>query len=120
MYAGFCLVDKAGNVQYYIHMKILCEVSARHVHLRKDDLETLFGQGVDLELERKLSQPGQFLATQRVTLMGPKREMEEVAVLGPVRSECQVELSRTDCFALGIRAELRLSGNLQGTPSIII
>ena len=69
------------------------EVSARHVHLTQEDVERLFGKGAKLHEKRPLSQPGQFLSEERVTLVGPKGKKEHVAVLGPVRSATQVELS---------------------------
>ena len=77
------------------------EVSARHVHLTKADAEVLFGIGAELEPVRPLSQPGQFLAKQRVTLVGPKGRKERTAVLGPARKATQVELSKSDCVELG-------------------
>ena len=102
-------------------MKVLCEVSVRHVHLTQTDLEILFGKGAKLEFERALSQPGQFLSKQRVTLIGPKREIENVAILGPVRSASQVEIARTDAFTLGIKdVPLRQSGDVAGTPGIVL
>ena len=69
------------------------EASARHVHLTQEDVERLFGKGAKLHEKRPLSQPGQFLSEERVTLVGPKGKKEHVAVLGPVRSATQVELS---------------------------
>ena len=83
------------------------EVSARHVHLTKADAEVLFGIGAELEPVRPLSQPGQFLAKQRVTLVGPKGRKERTAVLGPARKATQVELSKSDCVELGVEAPLR-------------
>ena len=71
------------------------EVSARHVHLSQADVEVLFGPGARLEPKRPLSQPGQFLSEQRVTLVGPKGRKERVAVLGPARKATQVELSKS-------------------------
>ena len=78
------------------------EVSARHVHLSQADADVLFGPGVGLEPARPLSQPGQFLSQQRVTLIGPKGRKERTAVLGPVRPASQVELSKSDCVELGV------------------
>ncbi len=92
------------------------EASGRHVHLTKEQAQTLFGH--DLTPKRPLSQPGQYLANERVTLVGPKGKMERVAVLGPVRPEGQVELSLTDGVSLGIRPPVRLSGDVSGTPSV--
>lgn len=90
------------------------EASARHVHLTKDQAQALFGHG--LTPQRPLSQPGQFLARERVTVIGPKGKFDRVAVLGPERKEAQVELSLTDARALGIDAPIRLSGDVAGTP----
>lgn len=96
------------------------EVSARHVHLSQADAEVLFGPGATLEPVRPLSQPGQFLSKQRVTLIGPKGRKERTAVLGPVRKATQVELSKSDCMELGVDAPLRESGDVAGSGSIII
>jgi len=102
-------------------MKILCEVSVRHIHLSEADLKTLFGKDAKLEVVRKISQPGQFLSDKRVDLVGPKRTIENVSVLGPIRPDTQVEVSRTDCFTLGLKdVPVRLSGDVKGTPGIII
>ncbi len=94
------------------------EASGRHVHVTREQAQTLFGH--DLTPKRPLSQPGQYLAEERVTLVGPKGKMERVAVLGPVRSEGQVELSLTDGVSLGIRPPVRLSGDVSGTPSVTL
>ena len=90
------------------------EASGRHVHVTKAQAEILFGHG--LTPERPLSQPGQYLARERVTVKGPKGTFENVAVLGPERGEAQVEVSLTDARALGIQAPVRLSGDTNGTP----
>lgn len=90
------------------------EASARHVHLTKAQAQTLFGHG--LTESRPLSQPGQYLARERVTVVGPKGKLERVAVLGPIRPAGQVELSVTDARLLGIEVPIRLSGDIGGTP----
>ena len=90
------------------------EASARHVHLTESQAMALFGHG--LTQCRPLSQPGQYLAKERVTVVGPKGRLERVAVLGPARKEGQVELSLTDARVLGIDAPIRLSGDVAGTP----
>lgn len=90
------------------------EASARHVHLTKEQALTLFGH--ELTPQRPLSQPGQFLARERVTVVGPKGKLDHVAVLGPERKAGQVELSLTDARVLGIDAPIRLSGDVKGTP----
>lgn len=92
------------------------EASGRHVHLTKDQARTLFGHG--LTPSRPLSQPGQFLATERVTVLGPKGEFQNVAVLGPERPEGQVEISLTDGRVLGVEPPIRLSGDVENTPAI--
>ena len=90
------------------------EASGRHVHVTKEQAQTLFGHA--LTPKRELSQPGQYLANERVCVVGPKGELTNVAVLGPERSAGQVELSLTDCRTLGIHAPVRLSGDIQNTP----
>lgn len=94
------------------------EASGRHVHLTEADAMQLFGHG--LTEKRPLSQPGQFVCEERVTLIGPKGTLQRVAVLGPARPESQVEISLTDARLLGIQAPVRLSGDIQGTPGICI
>lgn len=94
------------------------EASGRHVHLTKEQAQTLFGHG--LTPERLLSQPGQFLARERATVRGPKGEFRDVAVLGPERKEAQVEISMTDARALGIPAPVRLSGKVADTPGAML
>ena len=83
------------------------EVSARHVHLTREHLEILFGKGAELTPKRPLSQPGQFLSEERVTLIGPKGRKERTAILGPIRPATQVELSKSDCVELGVKAPVR-------------
>lgn len=100
--------------------RIPVEISAKHVHLSQEHVEALFGAGYTLTPKRDLSQPGQFLCEERVTLVGPKGTFKNVAVLGPVRSRTQVELSATDARTLGIKAPLRLSGDLAGCPGVYI
>ena len=95
---------------------IMLEASGRHVHVTETQAKTLFGHG--LTPKRPLSQPGQFLACERVTVIGPKGEFQNVAVLGPERREAQVEISLTDGKALGITPPIRLSGDVADTPAI--
>lgn len=99
---------------------VQAEISARHAHLSEADIETLFGPGARLVPKRELSQPGQFLSEQRVTVVGPKGGKEGVAVLGPARGSSQVELSRSDCIALGIDAPVRLSGDVAGSGPCVL
>ena len=91
-------------------------ISARHVHLSQSDLETLFGKGYQLTPMKELSQPGQYAAKEQVTVVGPKGELAKVRVLGPVRGATQVEVAMTDAMKLGIKAPVRMSGELNGTP----
>ena len=97
-------------------MKVLVETSARHVHVTQEHLEALFGKGFELTVKKELSQPGQFASNERVTVVGPKKELANVSILGPVRSASQVELSLTDARSIGIAAPVRESGDLAGTP----
>ena len=90
------------------------EASGRHVHVTKEQAQILFGH--DLTPSRDLSQPGQYLAKERVTVMGPKGEFQNVAVLGPARKGAQVEISLTDGRVLGIAAPIRLSGDTKNSP----
>ncbi len=90
------------------------EASGRHVHVTKEQARTLFGHG--LTPERPLSQPGQYLSRERVTVVGPRGEFQNVAVLGPERKEGQVEVSLTDARTLGIHAPIRLSGDVKDSP----
>lgn len=99
---------------------IIVGVSNRHVHLSKEDLEVLFGEGYELHPIKDLRQPGQYAAEEVVTLVGPKGKIERVRVLGPVRKETQIEISQTDAFKLGVKAPVRDSGDLDGTPGIKI
>ena len=96
-------------------MKILVETSARHVHVTKEDLETLFGKVHELTKKKDLSQPGQFSCEERVTVVGPKKELANVSILGPCRSKSQIELSATDARSIGISAPVRESGDLEGS-----
>lgn len=95
----------------------ICE---RHVHLRQETIERLFGAGHRLQVHSLLSQPGLFVAQEKVALLGPRGRLENVKVLGPARAADQVEITRTDEFLLGVRAPRRLSGDLQGTPGILL
>ena len=90
------------------------EASGRHVHLTESQTQTLFGHG--LTPERELSQPGQYLCRERVTVRGPEGEFRNVAVLGPARKEAQVEISLTDGKTLGITPPVRLSGDVTDSP----
>ncbi len=94
------------------------EASGRHVHVTKEQAMTLFGHG--LTPKRELSQPGQYLANERVTIVGPKGEFQNVAVLGPERPEAQVEISLTDGKTLGITPPVRPSGKVAESPGVTL
>ena len=95
-------------------------VSNRHVHLSQADLDRLFGPGYELTKMKDLSQPGQYACKETVTVCGPKGVIEKVRILGPVRSQTQVEILAADCFKLGVKAPIRLSGDLDGTPGVTL
>ena len=93
----------------------IVETSARHVHVTQEHLEVLFGKGASLTHKKDLSQPGQFAAEERVTVVGPRKELANVSILGPVRPATQVELSATDARSIGIAAPIRESGDVAGS-----
>lgn len=95
-------------------------ISARHVHLDQAALEALFGAGATLTKERDISQPGQFACVEKVNVVGPRNRIDGVRVLGPLRPKCQVEVSRTDEFALGVDAPIRDSGKTEGSAPITL
>ena len=95
--------------------KVLVETSARHVHLTTEDIETLFGKGHELTVKKMLSQPGQFACEEKVTVVGPKKSIPNVSILGPARSASQVEVSLTDARTLGVTAPVRESGDVKGS-----
>lgn len=95
--------------------KFIVETSARHVHVSQADLEVLFGAGAVLTHKKDLSQPGQYACEERVTIVGPKKELPNVSILGPVRPATQVELSATDARSIGIDAPIRESGDVAGS-----
>lgn len=96
-------------------MKFIVETSARHVHLSQEHLEALFGKDYVLTKKKDLSQPGQFACEERVTIVGPKKELKGVSILGPVRKDTQVELSLTDARSIGVTAPVRESGDIAGS-----
>lgn len=95
--------------------KFIVETSARHVHVTDADLEILFGKGAKLTKKKDLSQPGQFACEERVTVVGPKKELANVSILGPTRKATQIELSATDARSIGIAAPIRESGDVKGS-----
>ncbi len=95
--------------------KILVETSARHVHVSKEDLAVLFGEGYQLTKKKDLSQPGQFACHERVQVIGPKSSFPAVSILGPERKQTQVELSASDARSIGVTCPVRESGDLAGS-----
>ena len=95
--------------------QFIVETSARHVHVTQETLEILFGKGAELTVKKMLSQPGQFASEQRIDVVGPKRTLANVSILGPVRPENQVELSATDARSIGVAAPIRESGDIKGS-----
>lgn len=101
-------------------LRIPVGVSNRHVHLSQEHLEQLFGAGYNLTFWKDLVQPGQYACKEVVSIVGTKGIIENVRVIGPVRKQTQVEISRTDSFKLGIKPPIRLSGDLEGTPGCVL
>ena len=95
--------------------EVLIETSARHVHVTQEALEILFGKGYELTVKKMLSQPGQFASNERVAVIGTKSQFPAVSILGPVRPECQVEVSLTDARSIGVEAPIRESGDVAGS-----
>jgi putative phosphotransacetylase len=95
------------------------EVSARHIHISEADFLTLFGSG-SLSVKRELSQPGQFAAMETLVARNGDRFIDKVRIVGPLRGETQVELSVGDCRTLGIAPHFSISGNLEGSPGIVL
>ena len=96
------------------------EASGRHVHLTREHIDILFGEGHELTRIKDLSQPGQYACKERVTISGPRGKIDNVVVLGPPRNETQVEVSFTDALVLGSIPPVKLSGDLENTPEITI
>ena len=96
-------------------MSFMIETSDRHIHLTQETVEKLFGAGYQLTIRKPLSYPGQYACNERLTIVGPKKEMANVSILGPVRKMDQIELSATDARTLGIDAPVRESGDVKGS-----
>ena len=101
-------------------MKIPIELSARHIHLCKDDLEILFGKDYSLTVLKNISQPGQFAAKETVNISNKTNTISNVRIVGPLRDESQVEISKSDAYALKINPPIRISGEIENTPGITI
>jgi acetate kinase len=112
------IVDKKDKVNCI--PKIPIAISARHVHLSRATLDILYGKDYELTQYKPLSQPGQYAANETVTLVGKRNKIENVRILGPLRTKDQVEISKTDEFFLGIDAPVRESGHIEGTPGITL
>ncbi len=97
--------------------KFIVEISARHIHVTKEQVAILFGEGHTLTPKKALSQPGQFACEEKLTIVGPRGELK-ASILGPERKEAQVELSLTDARTLGVEAKIRESGDIEGTAGI--
>lgn len=97
-------------------VKIPIETSARHIHVSETDFKKLFGEEAELTYVHELSQPGQYLCKERLSIVGPRGSFENVAILGPFRKETQVELSMTDTRKIGVPGVIRQSGNIADTP----
>ena len=95
--------------------KVLVETSARHVHVTREHLNILFGEGYELTVKKMLSQPGQYASAEHIDVVGPKKTLAGVSILGPVRPETQVELSLTDARSIGVTAPVRESGQIKGS-----
>lgn len=113
--AGTCCAADDGEGQ-----EIPIEISARHVHLDRESLDILFGKDYKLTKKRDLSQTGQYLSEERVKLVTPRGQIASVGILGPLRSKNQVELSFSDARILGVKAPIRLSGDLEGAADVLI
>ena len=115
------LIDKViDRIQNELDSSFEVEASGRHVHLSRKELDALFGTGYELTKVKDLSQPGQYASKERLTVVGPKGAFHNVVILGPVRKESQVEISITDCLQLGVKAPIRESGDIEGTPGIVL
>ena len=101
-------------------LKIPIETSARHIHVSEADFKQLFGEDAELTYVHELSQPGQYLCKERITVVGPKGRFENVAILGPLRKDTQIELSMTDTRKIGVPGVIRQSGDIDGTPGCLL
>lgn len=100
--------------------EFIVETSARHVHVSEADFKVLFGEDAELTIKKELSQPGQYACNERVEIVGPKKSLPGVSILGPYRNATQVELSATDARSIGLPIAVRESGDLKETPGCTI
>lgn len=101
-------------------MKILVEISARHVHLSQADFKILFGKDAEPTIKKSLSQPGQFACNEKIKIIGPKDELKNITILYPFRAQTQVEISLTNSKKIGLNAPIRDSGDLENSPGCIL
>jgi len=115
------LIDTvAQRVEEELNQSFELEASGRHIHLSREAVDALFGEGYELIPKKYLSQPGQYAAAERISVIGPKGVFHNVSILGPLRNESQVEVSFTDARTLGVKAQLRLSGDTEGTAGVVL
>ncbi|PHV69416.1 phosphate propanoyltransferase [Sporanaerobium hydrogeniformans] len=95
-------------------------ISVRHIHLSRQEIDKLFGEGYELTFKKGLSQPGQFACKETLKLIGPKGSIEKVRVLGPARHKTQIEVAFSDARQLGISPPVRTSGDIAHTPGVIL
>jgi acetate kinase len=115
-----CLQGSTGAIRSLSAKPIPVGVSVRHVHLSRAHCDALFGAGYDLTVRRDVTQKGQYVTRETVDLVGPKGELRGVAIINPLREQTQVEIAKTDAFALGISPPIRESGQLEGTPGLVL
>ncbi len=101
-------------------IKVQIEVSAKHIHLSRQDIDLLFGKNYQLKKKNNISQTGQFATVETVSLKSKKSEFKNIRIVGPERKESQIELSITDCFKLGLKPVFHISGNTQGAPKVMV
>lgn len=112
--------DQSQPTKLTDNQQIPVGISNRHIHLSQQEVDKLFGQGYQLTKLKDLSQPGQYACKETVMICGPKGAIEKVRILGPVRKQTQVEILQSDSFKLGVKAPLRLSGDLAGSGNITL
>lgn len=116
-------INTIDNYEGMLHKrtnKIPVSISARHIHLNREALDILYGEGYELTVYRELSQPGQYASNEQLNLVGPKGMFSNVRILGPLRKDNQVEISMTDARKLGVNPPVRSSGDTEGSASVIL
>ena len=114
------LANKIYNIYKEKKMKVLVETSARHVHLSEEVFKVLFGEDAKLTIKKELSQPGQYACNERINVIGPKKALNGVSILGPFRKDTQVELSATDARSIGLDIAIKESGDIKSTPGCVL